>query len=342
MTSSLSRRNVLQLSMGAAAISLLAACGGNTDSKPAGTGASAKDPVEIKVGYIADFNGAALMAVSDQEGYWATAGLKPKYIPFTNGPLAIQALGTDNVDVAYIGSGALWLPASGKAEIWAVNSVSNADRIIAQSEFKTLADLKGKKIGIATGTSGDQLFSLALAKEGLARADFEITPMDPPTIVAAFASGQIDGAALWYPLIDSAKKGKPDMVELFGNEDFIDQLTFPSTFVAGAGRAAKDKELATAFISVVKSANDYRKENLDTTIAVTAKFLKLKEEDMKAQASVAKLFTSKELEDLSSKGTIDTWLNALQEQFKAADKIPAVVDPKTFYDSELYASTKKA
>ncbi len=341
MTVSITRRNALQLSMGAAAISLLAACGANTETGNGASGGSAKATVDIKVGYIADYNGAALLAVSDQEGFWAKAGLKPQYVPFTNGPLAIQALGTNNVDVAYIGSGALWLPSSGKAEIWAVNSISNADRIIAQPGFKSLADLKGKKIAISAGTSGDQLFTLALEEEGMTRADFEVTSMDPPTIVAAFASGQIDGAALWYPLIDSAKKGKPDLVELFSNEDFVEKLTFPSTFVAGPGRAAKDKELATSFISLIKTANDYRYENQDKTIAATAQFLKLKEEDMAAQASVAKLFTSAELEELSSKGTIDTWLNGLQEQFKAADKIPAVVDPKTFYNAELYVSAPK-
>jgi len=339
MSASITRRTVLQLSMGAAAISLLAACGAKND---AGAAPESKAPVEIKVGYIADYNGAGLMAVADQEGYWAKAGLTPKYLPFTNGPLAIQALGTDNIDVAYIGSGALWLPASGKAEIWAVNSVSNADRIIAAPGTKKLADLKGKKIGVPAGTSGDQLFTLALEKEGLTRKDFEVTAMEPPAIVAAFASGQIDGAALWYPLIDSAKKGKPDLVELFSNEDFIDKLTFPSTFVAGPGRAAKDKELATSFISVIKSANDYRYENQDKTIAATAKFLKLKEEDMKAQASVAKLFTSKELADLSAKGTVYTWLDGLQAQFKAAEKIKEIVDPKTFYNSELFVSAPKA
>lgn len=337
MTSTISRRNVLQLSMGAAAISLLAACGAKTGD--AGATAGAKEAVEIKVGYIADYNGAALMAVADQEGYWAKAGLKPKYLPFTNGPLAIQALGTNNVDVAYIGSGALWLPASGKAEIWAVNSVSNADRIIAQPGIKTLADLKGKKVAVPTGTSGDQLFSLALAKEGLKREDFEVTAMEPPAIVAAFASKQVDGAALWYPLIDSAKKGQPDLVELFSNEDFIDTLTFPSTFVAAPGRGAKDKDLAASFISVVKSANDYRHGNQESTVALTAKFLKLKEEDMKAQASVAKLFTSKELDALSAEGTVYTWLDGLQEQFKKDGKIPAVTDPKTFYNSELFVST---
>lgn len=338
MPTSLSRRNILQLSLGTAAISLLAACG----SKDRGTNADGKQLVDIKVGYIADYNGAALMAIADQEGYWAKAGLKPAYIPFTNGPLSIQALGTNNVDVAYIGSGALWLPASGKAEIWSVNSISNADRIIAQPGITSLAALKGQKIGVPAGTSGDQLLDLALEKEGLTRGDFQIVTMDPSTAVSAFAAGQVAGAALWYPLIDNVKKAKPGLVELFSNEDFIEKFTFPSTFVAAPGRAAKDKSLAASFISVVKAANDYRHDNQDKSIAVTAAFLKLKESDMSAQASVAKLFTTKELADLSTKGTVDTWLNALEVQFKAADKIKAIVDPKTFYNSELYASAPKA
>lgn len=89
---------------------------------------------------------------------------------------------------------------------------------------------------------------------------------------------------------------------------------------------------------MVKSANDFRHSNQEDTIALTAKFLKLKEEDMAAQASVAKLFTSKELETLSTEGTVDTWLNGLQEQFKIDGKITAITDPKTFYNSELFVS----
>ncbi|MGA7206396.1 MAG: aliphatic sulfonate ABC transporter substrate-binding protein [Specibacter sp.] len=335
MPSPISRRNVLQFSMGAAAISLLAACGAKNDS------AGGKQLADIKVGYIADYNGAGLMAVADQEGYWAKAGLKAQYVPFTNGPLAIQALGTNNIDVAYIGSGALWLPAAGKAEIWSINSVSNADRIITQPGITSLADLKGKKIGVPTGTSGDQLLGLALEKEGLQRSDFNIVSMDPSTAVSAFAAGQIDGAALWYPLIENIKKAKPNLVELFNDQDFIATFTFPSAFVAGPGRAAKDKDLATSFISVIKAANDYRYNNQDKTVAAAASFLKIAEADMKAQADLAKLFTSKELEDLSTKGTIDGWFKALEEQFKTAGKITTVVDPKTFYNTALYVDAKK-
>lgn len=332
------RRDFLAGGLGVAAIAALSACAGSDSAGSAGSGKK----LPIKVGYIADYNGAALLALGNEEGYWDQAGLKPDFVPFTNGPLAIQALGTNNVDVAYIGSGALWLPASGKAEIWALNTVSNADRVIAQPGISSISDLKGKKIGVPAGTSGDQLLSLLLKKEGLKRSDFDVVSMDPSTAVSAFASGQIDGAALWYPLIDNIKKRVPDFEVLAANKDYLDELTFPSSFVAAAGRAEKDKELATKFISVVKAANDFRKDNTGKSLAAAAAFLKVGEETLKPQVDVALTFTSAELEEKTKDGTIGKWLTGLEEQFVADDKLDKVADPSTFYTGDLYVETKKA
>lgn len=314
-----------------AGLALLATgCGASSSSEP-------KEEVQkVSVGYIADYNGAALMAVADQEGYWADAGLEPEYVPFTNGPLTIQALGTDNIDVGYIGSGALWLPAQNKAEVWSVNSVSNADRIVAQPGIESLSDLKGKKIGVPAGTSGDLLLSLALEAEGMSRDDVEIVNMDPSTAVSAFASNQVDAVALWFPLIDTLKESRPDLIELAANEDFMPESTFPSTFVAQEGRGAEDPELAKAVISVFKQANDYRYKNQEETVAATAEFLKLDVAAMQAQADVAALYTSEELETFTEDGTVAGWFEGLQEQFVEQEKIETIVPAEEMYTTEMY------
>lgn len=321
---------IAKFTAAAAAVALLATGCGSSSAD------SQQDLTKVKIGYIADYNGAALLAVADQEGYWKDAGLDPDYIPFTNGPLAIQALGTGNIDVGYIGSGALWLPAQGKAEIWAVNSVSNADRIVAQPGISSMKDLKGKKIGVPAGTSGDLLLNLALDKAGMKRSDLNVVNMDPSTAVSAFASNQIDAAALWYPLIDTLKERRPTLVELAGNKDFMPADTFPSTFVAQSGRAEKDPKLARSVISVIKQANDFRYENQDSTIKATATFLKLKPAVMKAQADVATIFTSKELEKDTKDGTVAGWFSGLEKQFMRTGKLDKIADPKDFYRAKDY------
>ena len=83
----------------------------------------------IRVGYIADFFGASLTAIANDQGLWAKHGLTPDIKVFTNGPIQIQALGAGSLDVGYIGPGALWLPASGKAKIVAINAIGFSDRV---------------------------------------------------------------------------------------------------------------------------------------------------------------------------------------------------------------------
>ncbi|MDA4633392.1 ABC transporter substrate-binding protein, partial [Escherichia coli] len=86
----------------------------------------------------------------------------------------VQALGANSLEFGYLGPGALWLPATGKAKIIAVNDVGFSDRVIAQAGIKSIADLKDKKVAIAAGTSGDMLLRLALKKAGMAMTDLNI------------------------------------------------------------------------------------------------------------------------------------------------------------------------
>ena len=58
------------------------------------------------------------------------------------------------------------------------------------------------------------LLRLALAREGMQIGDVEVVKMDPSTVVSAFASKQIDGAGIWYPLVGIIKRNVPDMVEV--------------------------------------------------------------------------------------------------------------------------------
>ena len=95
----------------------------------------------VRIGYIGDFNGASLVAVATDQNLWAAQGLQPDLKVFTNGPIQIQAFGSGSLDFGYVGPGALWLPASGRAKVIAINNLGQADRVIAQAGVRTIADL---------------------------------------------------------------------------------------------------------------------------------------------------------------------------------------------------------
>ncbi len=64
----------------------------------------------------------------------------------------------------------------------------------ANSEAKTLADLKGKKIGVFKGTSGQLVLARLLERNGFTERDFKVVSLDTATIKASLATGDIDGA----------------------------------------------------------------------------------------------------------------------------------------------------
>lgn len=305
------------------------------------TGADGQELEKVRFGYIGDFNGASLLAVAADQGIWEKNGLDVQTSVFTNGPLQIQALGTGDLDFGYIGPGAMWLPASGQAKVVAINTLGNADRVIAQPGIASMEDLKGKKIAVPEGTSGDMVLTLALAAAGMSKADVEVVPMDPATVVAAFSSGQVDAAGIWYPLISTIKQQVPGLTELAKNADFADTVSFPTAFVSGLDVAADKPETVTKVLAALRQAMDYRAKNTDETIALTATMLKLDTDAVAADAANSEVLTSSELDGYTEDGTINRWLTGMNDYFVGAGKLPEPVDPSTYYlGSEFMAAGK--
>lgn len=286
----------------------------------------------VRFGYLADYNGSSLLAIADKQGLWRKAGLKPDIKVFTNGPVQIQALGAGDLDFGYIGPGAMWLPASGKAKVVAVNTLGYADRVIAQPGIKSLADLKGKKVGVPQGTSGEMILDLALKNAGMSVKDVTKVPMDPSTVVSAFASGQIDAAGIWYPLIDTIKKKKPELVEVASSVN-MPEHTFPTAFVS---RTDADKALTEKVVRVLQEANDWRAAHPEQTVTETAAMLKVNAASVKADASHVKTLTTQELVAKTKDGSVKKWFGDLNAFFVNSGKLKSAPDPATYYTGDLY------
>ncbi len=345
MTLRFHRRQILLGTAGLAGLATLAACGG--DTKPAdpvktpGTAGSESPASEapmtidkINVGYIADGNGCMLVAVAEDQKLWEKHGLEVEAKTFTNGPLQIQALSTNDIDFGYIGFGALWLPMSGKATIVSINSLGTADRVIAQPGIKTMADLKGKKVGVPEGTSGDMILNLALDAAGMTVDDIERIPMDAPTLVSAFASGQIDGAGIWYPNVDTIKKQVPDMVEVAKSADFPN-LAFPACQVAGPDITDRPEILAK-FQAVCKEAFTWAADNKDKLNDMLATYLDAPADAIASEQEFVQILKPEEVVAASNDGKIDGWMTTLNEQFMKAGKVDAVSEVSTYWLAKEY------
>lgn len=318
-----------------------------TPSSPAessGTETVVEETVaKINFGYITDFNGTSLLAIAKEFGIWEKYNIDANYFTFTNGPLQIQAMGAGDLDFGYIGPGAFWLPASGEAKFISINTVGNSDRVIvrADSGISSIEELRGKEVAFPAGTSGEQILNLALEAAGMTQADITPVIMDPSTLVAAFSSGQIEAAAIWYPNVDVIKQSV-EITELAGNTDFSDKVAFPNAFVGSNQIVAEQPDVVQRVQAALKEANDYRYNNLDATIELVAKQLALDVEAVTKDAANASYLSSAELEAITSDGTVIKWLDALNASFVTAGRFETLPDAASTFliDSFLAAEIR--
>jgi sulfonate transport system substrate-binding protein len=92
--------------------------------------------------------------------------------------------------------------AAGAAIVYvAGQSVTNGQGILVppNSAIRTIAELKGKRVGFTKGSSAQNVVVQTLEKAGLTYADITPVYLTPPDAGPAFASGSIDAWSIWDP-----------------------------------------------------------------------------------------------------------------------------------------------
>jgi len=156
------------------------------------------------------------LTVAEQLGYFKAEGLDLKIVDFSGGSQALRALVGGSADVV---SGAfehtINMQPKGQ-KLRAVVLMGRAPQIVlginpkTMPHFKTVADLKGKKIGVtAPGSSTNVMANFVLAKAGLKPSDVSIIGVGAGAgAVAALRSGQIDALANLDPVISLLTRSK--------------------------------------------------------------------------------------------------------------------------------------
>lgn len=85
----------------------------------------------------------------------------------------------------------------------AVKSEGTTQAIIVpkDSPIKTIADLKGKRVAFAKGSSAHNLLVAALEKAGLSWSDITPAPLAPADATAAYVKGSVDAWSIWDPYL---------------------------------------------------------------------------------------------------------------------------------------------
>ncbi|MEU5883931.1 ABC transporter substrate-binding protein [Spirillospora sp. NPDC047279] len=187
-----------------AVVTAAAACGGGDGG--------AEDPAIGKDGSI-DLAKVTLR-IGDQKGgqnaLLSAAGelknlkYKVEFKQFTSGPPLLEAVNAGAVDFGAVGNAPpVFAAAAGsKIKIIAAADIGLTGQAVLvprDSPIRAPAELKGKRIAVAKGSSAHYHLVTVLKRAGLTFKDIEPQYLAPPDALAAFAQGKLDAWAIWDP-----------------------------------------------------------------------------------------------------------------------------------------------
>jgi len=158
---------------------------------------------EIRIGY--QKNGVLVIARQQAtlEKHFAPQKIAVKWVEFSSGPPMLEAMNVGSIDYGAVGdSPPVFAQSAGAAIVYAAGQpVTNGQGILVQnnSPIRSIADLKGKRIGFTKGSSAHNIVVQTLEKAGLAYADITPVYLTPPDAGPAFANGSIDAWSIWDP-----------------------------------------------------------------------------------------------------------------------------------------------
>jgi NitT/TauT family transport system substrate-binding protein len=211
---------------------IFAGCGGDkpaassaasNEASPSNAAPSAAPPAAappLRVAY-SDWPGWTAFEVGIQKGWFKEAGVDVEFSWFDYLP-SMEAFSAGKVDAVMVTNGdALVTGANGaKSKMILVTDYSNGnDKVIARPGIKTLADLKGKKIGLELTLVDHLLLLQGLQKMGMKPLDVKLVTFRTNETPQALASGQVDAVAAWYPTSAQALSSVPGATAIWTSAD---------------------------------------------------------------------------------------------------------------------------
>jgi NitT/TauT family transport system substrate-binding protein len=263
-------------------------------SAPAAAPAAAAVPskpaqaVTVRVGLLPTNLGNAGFLIAAARGYFAEQGITAETQNFDGGTRMVPPLAQGELEVGMGGLGAALYNAITRdipMKIVADNGSTPPGfgwqglavrKELADAGLRSLADLKGKNIGLSSlASSGEVTYFKILEKTGLSEQDLTIELLAFPDQVVALGNGRLDSSLLIEPLLTTALDNGSAVV-LAG----VDEIN-PGQQLAGVMYSARfiqqSPDAARAFmVGYVKGVRDYldavgpRKKDQDQVLGVLA------------------------------------------------------------------------
>ena len=239
-------------------------------------------PKEISLGYQKYGSLIILKSTGELEKRLKEKGVVVKWAEFQFGPPMLEALNAGSLDFAITGETppVFAQAAKGSPLVYVANEPASpqGEGIIvkADSNVKTVADLKGKKVAAAKGSNSHYFLIQALAKAGLALSDIDLAYLAPADARAALERGDVAAWSIW-DYFYAAAEVQLGTRTLTNGEGIVNNYAF---YTSRRDFVEKYPELVEIVLDEVRKTDEWIKNNpadaaekLAVNVGVDAKIL---------------------------------------------------------------------
>jgi sulfonate transport system substrate-binding protein len=230
---------------------------------------SASSLSELRIGYQKTSVFLVVKARHVLEDRFGAQGVSVKWVEFPFGPPLLEALNAGAIDYGYTGNAPPVFAQAAHANIQYVAAIpargyGQGIVVQADSPLKALTDLRGKKVGVAKGSSAHDLLVSALESVHLAWNDINPVYLAPADATSAFSRGAIDAWSIWDPFYAIAEI-KQNARSLPIDPKAQQQDSF---FLANGDFIARHPDVVAAINEEIAKATDWAAAHRDETAAL--------------------------------------------------------------------------
>ena len=184
------------------------------------TAQSSRAEEPLKIGY-SDWPGWVAWEVAINKGWLKEAGINAEFQWFDYSA-SMGAFGAGKIDADLVTNGDALVMGSGGAKsvsIMLTDYSSGNDMIVGKPGIKSLADLKGKKVGIEIGMVEYLLLLNGLKKAGIPEDAVSLVNTKTNDTPQVLASGAVDAIGAWQPNSGMAMQQLPGSHPIYTSAD---------------------------------------------------------------------------------------------------------------------------
>ena len=191
-------------------------------------------------------------------------GYKINWQKIPGGGDVIRAMASGDAQIGEVGSSPATAAASQGIDVqmfWVLDDIANAEQLVVRKDsgIASLADLKGKKIGVPFVSTAHYQLLAALEDAGVATSEVEILNMAPPAVAAAWERGDIDATFIWDPVLSKAKENGTVLISS-GDIAKMGKPTFDVIMVDRTW-ASENKDFMVALVKALAEADEAYRSN---------------------------------------------------------------------------------